>query len=294
MSKSSDAAWAGGGLLALLALVIKTSPKLIIAMAVSLNLGDFLKGLMPSLHNEVEKAKQEKVEKKPSPPPFELPFQKQEDPALLMTRRVFIFNDDSPLSAASDDYKKIAGTLARFQVNSLRNKERRADLPIVMINGVNDCKKSPSVGVYHPHCKSIAIDFSANGLTYEQDEEIIAVMAHEWAHHLASISGLSFSMNEGEIVSDCYAGLLMGWLHRNSLATKQEVENAGLMMIQIGNNSDKGIHPNSETRLSAFIGGAASVTSPEGEQASLYKKYCGSLDQIVDKNAAIETGMSWQ
>ena len=294
MSKSSDAAWAGGGVLALLALAVKTSPKLIIATAVSLNLGDFLKGVVPSLHNEVEKAKQEKIEKKPSATPFELPIRKRRDPALLMAERVFVFNDNSPLYAASDDYKKIAGTLARFQVNSLRNQQRRDDLPIVMINGVNECKRNPSVGVYHTQCKSIAIDFSANGLMYEQDEEIIAVMAHEWAHHLANISGINFSMNEGEIVSDCYAGLLMGWLHKNSLATQKEVENAGLMMIQIGNNSAAGIHPNSETRLSAFIGGAASVTSPGGEQANLYKQYCGSLDQIVDKNAAISTPMSWQ
>jgi len=101
------------------------------------------------------------------------------------------------------------------------------------------------------------------------------------------------SWNEGEIVSDCYADLVMGYLHKHSLATKQEVEKAGTMMIQIGNNAATGIHPNSETRWAAFIGGAASVTAPGSEQSKMYGVYCGSLDQILDKERLINSGLTW-
>jgi len=163
----------------------------------------------------------------------------------------------------------------------------------MMINGLNSCKKSPSIGVYHPECSSIGVDFSQGDLTYENDEEVIATMAHEWGHHLANISGLKMSWNEGEIVSDCFAGLVMGYLYKYSLASKGEVENAGRMMIQMGNNSATGIHPNSQTRLNAFIGGAALVAEPGIEHSALYERYCGSLDQILDKEKIISAGLSW-
>jgi hypothetical protein len=94
-------------------------------------------------------------------------------------------------------------------------------------------------------------------------------------------------------MSDCFAGLVMGYLHKNSLATKQEVINAGVMMIQLGNSSATGIHPNSETRLSAFIGGAASATAPGGEESKMYGVYCVSLDQILDKERLVNSGLTW-
>jgi hypothetical protein len=305
MVKKSEVGWIGGGLFALLVILIKTSPKLIVALAVGLNMGDFLAGIFPGLHNDVQQQKQERMETaaqatptqletaaQATPTQFSIPAP-QPDPALLMASRVFVFTTSSPLSAYMNDYKKIAGTLARLQVRSLRAEAVRYQLPVIMINGNNSCKKSPSIGVYHPACSSIGVDFSDGNSAYENDEEVIATLAHEWGHHLANITGLKTSWNEGEIMSDCFAGLVMGHLHTNSLATKQEVENAGVMMIQIGNNSATGTHPNSETRLSAFIGGAASVTAPGGEQARMYGVYCGSLDQILDKERLINSGLTW-
>jgi len=294
MDKKPEAGWLAGGTVALLAILIKTSPKLIIAAAVGLNMGDFLAGVFPAMKNDIQQHKQQQLEtaEKATPTQFLSP-QIQRDPALEMANRVFVYTTPSPLSSSMDDYKKIAGTLARLQARSLRSESNRFALPVLMVNGNNRCKTSPSIGVYHPDCRSIGVDFSDGNISYEQDEEIIAAIAHEWGHHLASIAGLRMSWNEGEIASDCFAGLVMGYLHRNSLATKQEVENAGTMMIQIGNNAATGVHPNSETRWNAFIGGAATAASPRGEQSKMYGMYCGSLDQIIDKDRLIVSRLTW-
>jgi hypothetical protein len=294
MDTKSGLGWMGGGLIALLVILIKTSPKLIIALALGLNMGDLLAGIFPGLHNQVQQQKQERVEAtaQATPTQFSVPTP-QEDPALLMSSRVFAYTTSSPLSTYMDNYKKVAGTLARLQVRSLRADSVKYQLPIMMINGNNSCKTNPSIGVYHPTCGSIGVDFSDGTNTYEKEEEVIAVIAHEWGHHMANISGLKMSWNEGEIVSDCFAGLVMGYLHKNALATKEEVENAGIMMIQLGNNAATGIHPNSQTRMSAFIGGAATATSPGNNQSKMYGMYCGSLDQILDKDRLISSRLTW-
>jgi hypothetical protein len=294
MEKKSEVGWAGGGLIALLIILIKTSPKLVIAAAVGLNMGDFLAGVFPAMRNDIQQHKQDQLIAidKERPSQISIP-QVQQDPATLMSNRVFVYTTESPLSAAEDDYKKIAGTLARLQVRSLKSESNKYDLPVMMVNGNNSCKTSSSIGVYHPKCESIGVDFTDGNVAYEQDEEIIAALAHEWGHHLSHISGLKMSWNEGEIVSDCYAGLVMGYLHKNSLATKEEVENAGRMMIQIGNNSTTGIHPNSETRWKAFISAAATVTIPGGDQSGMYGAYCGSLDQIINKDRLINSSLYW-
>ena len=292
--EKSEIGWVGGGFIALLVILIKTSPKLVIALALGMNMGDLLAGIFPGMKNDIQQQKQERIETidKGSPSQTYLP-QVQLDPAILMSSRVFVYTTESPLSAAEDDYKKIAGSLARLQVRSLKSESRKYSLPIMMVNGNNSCKASSSIGVYHPKCESIGVDFTDGNVSYEQDEEVIAALAHEWGHHLIHLSGLSMSWNEGEIVSDCFAGLFMGYLHKNSLATKQEVENAGQMMIQIGNNSTTGIHPNSETRWSAFISAAATVTIPGGEQSQRYGSYCGSLDQIIDKDKLVNSKLNW-
>lgn len=292
---------AGGGIIALIAILIKTSPKLLIAAAVSLNLGDVISGSMPWLRSDIEAAKEKKPELQPSTPWAQsgngapAPPPRKEDPALAMSANVFVFDNSNfpTLNAAANDYKKVAGTLARLQVLSLHSEEAATSLPQVMINGNNSCKKESSIGVYHPQCRSIGVDFTDGSLAFENDEEVIAVIAHEWGHHLANISGLKVSHNEGEIASDCFAGLAMGYLHKNALATKEEVESAGAMMIQLGNNSMGGIHPNSETRWGAFIGAAAYVTNPSGGQAKLYGSYCNSLDQILDKDRIRNASTRW-
>lgn len=294
MDQKSEIGWVGGGLLALLAILIKTSPKLVIALALGVNMGDILASVFPGIKNDIQQQKQERLETTDNGRPSQISLpQVQQDPAILMANRVFIYSSSSPLSASEDDYKKIAGTLARLQVRSLKSESSKYSLPVLMVNGNNSCKTSSSIGVYHPNCESIGVDFSDGNVSYEQDEEVIAALAHEWGHHLAHLAGLNMSWNEGEIVSDCFSGLFMGYLHKNSLATKQEVENAGKMMIQIGNNSTTGIHPNSETRWSAFVSAAATVTSPGGEQSGMYGAYCGSLDQIINKDRFINSSLNW-
>lgn len=293
MVKNSGVGWICGAALAVLIVLIKTSPKLIIALAVGFNMGDFLAGIFPAMRTDIQEQKQMQVEEAEKAVPTKFPpVQVVPDPALFMGSRVFVYTTSSPLSLAAADYKKIAGTLARMQVRSLRSGEKYK-LPVLIINGNNSCKNSPSLGVYHTACTSIGIDFTNGSLSYEQDEEIIAAIAHEWGHHLAHLAGLNMSWNEGEIVSDCFAGLVMGYLHRNSLATREEVQNAGNMMIQLGNNSGSGIHPNSETRWQAFIGAAATVTNPGGQQSQLYGTYCGSLDNIIDKDKLIHSSLTW-
>lgn len=112
MDKKSEVGWLGGGLVALLAILIKTSPKLIVALAVGLNMGDFLSGIFPGLHNDVQQHKQERMEAdaRATPTQFSIPAP-EEDPALLMASRVFVYTTSSPLSSYMDDYKKLLAHL---------------------------------------------------------------------------------------------------------------------------------------------------------------------------------------
>jgi len=224
--------------------------------------------------------------------PLEIP-----DPAEQMHGKVIAFEDPNypHLSAYISDYKKVAGMLARLQYYSLNNKSARSDLPTVLINANHFCKTERSIGIYNTKCKSLGIDFFEEGLAYETDVEIITVIAHEWGHHLVNVSNANskFSLNENEIVADCFAGLVLGFYHKNSLMTIQEVEKAGNMMMHLGNNGDKGIHPNAETRRKSFISAASYVKFPNSYEARDYNNYCGSLDGILDKNKIAEAKLGW-
>jgi len=224
--------------------------------------------------------------------PIEIP-----DPAQQMHGNVTAFEDPNypHLSAYIDDYKKVAGMLARLQYHSLKDKSVRGNLPTVLINANDPCKKERSVGSYYSQCKLLSVDFTAGGLTYESDVEIITVIAHEWGHHLVNASNANskFSLNENEIVADCFAGLVIGFYHKNSLMTVQEVNKAGKMMMYVGNNDDKGIHPNSETRLNSFLSAFSYISFPNSNGAKAYKNYCGSLDSILDKNKIAEAKLGW-
>jgi len=224
--------------------------------------------------------------------PLEIP-----DPAEQMHGKVIAFEDPNypHLSAYISDYKKVAGMLARLQYYSLNNKSARSDLPTVLINANHFCKTERSIGIYNTKCKLLSIDFFEEELAYETDVEIITVIAHEWGHHLVNVSNanLKFSLNENEIVADCFAGLVLGFYHKNSLMTIQEVEKAGKMMLYLGNNEAKGIHPNSETRLNSFISAYSYIKFPNSNEAKAYSNYCGSLDGILDKNKIAEAKLGW-
>lgn len=225
--------------------------------------------------------------------PMEIP-----DPAQQMHSKVIAFGDSNypHLSAYISDYKKVAGMLARLQFHSLRNESAKSDLPTVLINATNLCKTDRSIGIYHRQCKSLGVDFFVEGLEFETDEEIITVIAHEWGHHLVNISNFNskFSLNENEIVADCFAGLVLGFYHKNGLMTIQEVEQAGKMMMYLGNNNSQGIHPNSETRLRSFASAWSYIAMPENNDvAKAYGNYCGSLDGIIDKDKIANAKLGW-
>lgn len=224
--------------------------------------------------------------------PIEIP-----DPAQQMHAKVIALEDPNypHLSAYISDYKKVAGMLARLQYYSLNDKSASSDLPTVLINANNSCKTERSIGIYNTKCKLLGIDFSEEELAYETDVEVITAIAHEWGHHLVNISNANskFSLNENEIVSDCYAGLVLGFYHKNNLMTIQEVEKAGKMLMYLGNNGDKGIHPNAETRRKSFISAASYVKFPNSEGARAYNNYCGSLDGILDKDKIAQAKLGW-
>ena len=220
------------------------------------------------------------------------------DPAEQMHGKVIAFEDPNypHLSAYISDYKKVAGMLARLQYYSLNDKSARSDLPTVLINSNHFCKTERSIGIYNTKCKLLSIDFFEGELAYETDVEIITVIAHEWGHHLVNVSNANskFSLNENEIVADCFAGLVLGFYHKNSLMTIQEVEKAGNMMLYLGNNEGKGIHPNSETRRNSFISAASYIKFPNSNEAKAYSNYCGSLDGIIDKDKIANAKLGWK
>ena len=224
--------------------------------------------------------------------PIEIP-----DPAQQMHAKVTALEDPNypHLSAYISDYKKVAGMLARLQYYSLNDKSARSDLPTVLINANNSCKTERSIGIYNKKCKLLGIDFFEEELAYETDVEIITVIAHEWGHHLVNVSNANskFSLNENEIVADCFAGLVLGFYHKNNLMTIQEVKKAGKMMMHLGNNGDKGIHPNAETRSKSFISAASYVKFPNSDEAKDYNNYCGSLDGILDKDKIAQAKLGW-
>lgn len=100
-----EVGWVASGFLALLAILIKTSPKLVIALALGVNMGDILAGIFPGMKNDIQQQKQERLETKDKEDPSQTSFPKvQRYPAILMSSRVFIYTTESPLSAAEDDY----------------------------------------------------------------------------------------------------------------------------------------------------------------------------------------------
>ena len=198
------------------------------------------------------------------------------------------------LDNGSDNYKKLAGTLARIQTVAARNADARNQLPVILINGKNQCIDIRSVGLYKYSCQTIKIDYSDEEVSYEFPIEIEAVLSHEWGHHLARTSRLEVSPTEHEIVADCFAGVVFGYYVKNNLISTDEGVKALQMMAQLSNNSEGGIHPNMENRTSAFLGGLAQIAEPAGQYRELYPRYCASLERILDTAKVRSLGLSWK
>ena len=76
--------------------------------------------------------------------------------------------------------------------------------------------------------------------------------------------------------------------------TIQEVQQAGKMMMYLGNNNSQGIHPNSETRLRSFASAWSYIAKPNNnDTAKAYGNYCGSLDGIIDKDKIANAKLGW-
>lgn len=226
------------------------------------------------------------------------PVPRESDPALSMQGRVAYYPSPWPelahLDQGSTNYKKLAGTLARIQKVAAKERSAQSQLPTVLINAKNDCIDTPSVGLYKHSCQTIKIDYSDEELVYEYPIEIEAVLAHEWGHHLAATSNLQVSQTEHEIVADCFAGVVFGYYVKHDLITPDEAIKALEMMVDVSNNSEGGIHPNMQNRISAFMGGMAQIADPDGEYGNLYPQYCASLERVLDSARVRQLGLTWQ
>ena len=220
------------------------------------------------------------------------------DPALAMQGRFHgskLGGARTALDAGFGNYQRLTGTLARIQAVAFKNRSAARQLPSVWINRTReDCFDRSSIGVYSPKCQVIKLDYTDGYTTYEHPVEMEVTLAHEWGHHLISLSGVAMSPTEQEVVSDCFAGAVFGYYARNNLITLDEATRAINMVAYVGNNSPYGHHPNRETRLRSFAGGLASVYDPSHPSAAELMASCPSLNQIVDVNKIRGMGLSWK
>jgi hypothetical protein len=225
------------------------------------------------------------------------PPQRTPDPALTMQGRFHgskFGGRYAALDAGFNNYQRLSGTLARIQTLALKRRERAHQLPTVWINRTReDCFPGPSIGMYNSQCHVIKLDYSDGYSTYEHPVEMEVTLAHEWGHHLISLSGVAMSPTEQEVVSDCFAGAVFGYYVRNNLIGLQDAVRAIELVEYVGNNSPSGHHPNRETRLRSFAGGLFSVGNPADPRAPEFMASCASLDQLVDVKKIREMGTTW-
>lgn len=163
------------------------------------------------------------------------------DPALAMQARFYgskVGGAYSDLDSGFNNYQRLSGTLARIQSVALKKRSAAEQLPTVWINRTSEkCFDRSSIGVYSPKCQVIKLDYTDGYTTYEHPVEMEVTLAHEWGHHLISLSGVAMSPTEQEVVSDCFAGAVFGYYARNYLITVQEATRAIDLVAYVGNNS---------------------------------------------------------
>jgi hypothetical protein len=218
------------------------------------------------------------------------------DPALEIKNNYTFFSDDRyPSLNSSVEYSKAVGDLARIQEKMLRDRSQARNYPDILIgNGrfTDKCDTGrASIGLYYygNGCKSILINFSSDGIAYEYPIEVLTVLAHEYAHHLvnATIGTDSVSDLDGELIADCFAGLVHGYWDRYGKVNEQEVVAAANMMIQVSTKdhmNTSAMHGVAGQRLGAFMGGALKAT---GKESVEYNNFCRSLDRVIDWNKGL-------
>ena len=220
------------------------------------------------------------------------------DPALAMQKRFFgskLGGSFAALDEGFTNYQRLSGTLARIQVVSLRRQSLVYQLPTVWINRTReDCFNQRSIGVYSPQCQVIKLDYSDGFSAYEHSTEMEVTLAHEWGHHLISLSGVAMSPTEQEVVSDCFAGAVFGYYVKHGLIDFQDATHAIALVQSVGNNSPNGHHPNRETRVRSFAGGLFSVADPSHPKGQEFMGSCPSLHQIIDVAKIREMGLNWE
>ena len=288
------------------ALGLLTYGVLIASLTKTANFEALTKALITPTRTPLTQAQGEvSVEKPAQIPSFEWP-QKEAmatapaipDPALAMQKRFFgskLGGTFTTLDEGFSNFQRLSGTLARIQAVSLKRQSMAQQLPAIWINRTReDCFNKPSIGVYNPKCQVIKLDYSDGFLSYEHPTEMEVTIAHEWGHHLISLSGISMSPTEQEVVSDCFAGAVFGYYVKHGLIDLQDATHAIGLVKSVGNNSAHGHHPNQETRVRSFAGGLFSVADPSHPTGQEFMASCPSLSQIIDVAKIREMGLSWK
>ena len=92
----------------------------------------------------------------------------------------------------------------------------------------------------------------------------LAILAHEWGHHVNSYSGRGPFPAYEEDAADWRAGKYFGWLLSRQALTIDDFANASNMFFSIGDFYHQTPHNNSKGRLEAFLKGVAEQKGSSG------------------------------
>lgn len=238
-------------------------------------------------NEEKPENKSSRAKKYPAP----LPPQDR-DPAVAMQSRVYYFPSDNLHTLNTTDYKKVSGDLARVQQKLLIKRSRANEFPEVLIGQgswrTENCNKFlPTIGSYQyggTDCDQlITVNFTDGNRWYEHQIEVIITLAHEWGHHIINLSGERISRISNELLSDCFAGVYLAYLHKHGALTEDEFYKGVRMMTQIGNTHGTGIHGSKAQRANGLISGYKySFKQNDQESQANWNSYCKGLENVID------------
>lgn len=231
--------------------------------------------------------KTKRVEKSQDPFPI-----KTFDAAIAMKSRVSFFPSDNQTALNTTDYKKVTGDLARIQYKLLIQRSRAKELPEVLIgqgawNNKLCNQHLPSLGIYQyggTNCNQlITVNFTDGNNFYEHQIEVIITLAHEWGHHLINLSGEKISGINNELLSDCFAGVYLAYLHKYNALSEQEFNNGVKMMTQIGDTHGTSIHGTKYQRANGLISGYGYAHNRHDKKNAInWNSFCKGLENIID------------
>lgn len=211
------------------------------------------------------------------------------DPAAEIKPFISTYSDSRfPNLNDLEQYRRGAGDLARVHERMLRDRSRARQYPSILIGAgkfTGNCAfPQATIGAYRLDCKTIQINFTDGNVYYEYPIEILATLAHEYAHHLVNITIGTKAMSglENELLADCFAGLMIGYWDKYSKVSEQEKTASAEMMIQVSKKEGLNFtdnHGDPGQRLGAFLGGYLRAA---GEPSPQYENFCRSLDRIID------------